>query len=161
MGDIELSMVSFQCEGCGDTLKKPKLDQHKRQCQWAQFTCIDCNTTFQGDQYRSHTSCISEAEKYQKGLYKGPKGGNKKQQQQQNGNAADSPSISVAASAPAAPVDVVAPVVAETSAAATLAAPSAEASTNGVSKKEKKDKKKKRKKDKPSDISRPHLLGNS
>merc|ERR1711939_846770 len=125
---IELSMVSFQCEGCGDTLKKPKLDQHKRQCQWAQFTCIDCNTTFQGDQYRSHTSCISEAEKYQKGLYKGPKGGNKKQQQQQNGNAADSPSISVAASAPAAPV----------------AAPSAEASTNGVSKKEKKDKKKRK-----------------
>ncbi|KND05056.1 uncharacterized protein SPPG_00732 [Spizellomyces punctatus DAOM BR117] len=42
-----------------------------------------CSTTFQGTNYRAHTSCISEAEKYQGALYKGPK----KQQNQQNNNA--------------------------------------------------------------------------
>ena len=47
----------------------------------AYFTCIDCSTTFQGTDYRKHTSCISEAEKYEKGLYKGK---NKQQQQPQN-----------------------------------------------------------------------------
>ncbi|KAI8140890.1 LYAR-type C2HC zinc finger-domain-containing protein, partial [Fennellomyces sp. T-0311] len=54
---------------CGDVVKKPKLDQHGRRCG-ATFTCIDCSTTFQGTSYKSHTSCISEAEKYQKTLYK-------------------------------------------------------------------------------------------
>lgn len=54
-------------------MKKPKLDTHRSQCH-ASFTCIDCSTTFDGPaQYKSHTQCISEAEKYQKGLYKGPK----------------------------------------------------------------------------------------
>ncbi|KAM0750540.1 hypothetical protein T439DRAFT_325610 [Meredithblackwellia eburnea MCA 4105] len=71
-------MVSFQCNGCGDTLKKPKLDQHAGRCRNAQFTCIDCNVDFYGKDYRAHTSCISEAEKYQKSVYKGPK---KNQQQ--------------------------------------------------------------------------------
>ena len=55
-------------------MKKPKLDNHRFQCQSA-FTCIDCSTTFNGPaEYKGHTQCISEAEKYQKGLYKGPKG---------------------------------------------------------------------------------------
>lgn len=99
-------MVSFYCETCCATLKKPKLDQHAQRC-WAQFTCerppfpspgasvrvpgacarlgkasqanesterlttgrsagIDCSTTFQGTDYRAHTSCISEKEKYEK-----------------------------------------------------------------------------------------------
>ncbi|KZV66675.1 hypothetical protein PENSPDRAFT_585001, partial [Peniophora sp. CONT] len=59
--------------GCSDVVKKPKLDQHRNRCG-ASFTCIDCSTTFPGPaQYRAHTSCISEAEKYQKALYKGPK----------------------------------------------------------------------------------------
>jgi hypothetical protein len=61
-----------------------KLDQHKNRCYGAVFTCLDCNTTFQGNDYRQHTSCISEDQKYQKGLYKEKKkkGGEKKQQQQ-------------------------------------------------------------------------------
>ncbi|BGP34482.1 hypothetical protein JCM10296v2_006303 [Rhodotorula toruloides] len=46
---------------------------------------IDCNTTFEGTSYRSHTSCITEEEKYQKSVYKPPKGKKGKQQQQQNG----------------------------------------------------------------------------
>ncbi|KAJ3184657.1 hypothetical protein HDU87_004060 [Geranomyces variabilis] len=66
-------MVSFVCEACQETLKKPKLEQHTYRCQYAQFSCIDCSTTFQGTDYRAHTSCISEAEKYQGALYKGPK----------------------------------------------------------------------------------------
>ncbi|KAI0786637.1 LYAR-type C2HC zinc finger-domain-containing protein, partial [Abortiporus biennis] len=58
---------------CGDTLKKPQLDKHSYQCG-SVFTCIDCSKTFNGQsEYKGHTSCISEAEKYQKSLYKGPK----------------------------------------------------------------------------------------
>ena len=64
-------MVSFSCEVCNDTVIKKKLDQHAQRCRGAYFTCIDCSTTFQGTDYRKHTSCISEAEKYEKGLYKG------------------------------------------------------------------------------------------
>ncbi|KAL1409692.1 hypothetical protein Q8F55_003688 [Vanrija albida] len=84
-------MVSFQCDGCADTVKKPQLDKHRQRC-WASFSCIDCSTTFQNQDYKSHTSCISEAEKYQGALYKGPRKG----QQQNNNNAAakDTPSTS-------------------------------------------------------------------
>ncbi|KAK7692388.1 hypothetical protein QCA50_004013 [Cerrena zonata] len=68
-------MVSFQCDGCSDVVKKPKLDQHRGKCN-STFTCIDCFTTFNGpSEYKGHTSCITEAEKYQKSLYKGPKNG--------------------------------------------------------------------------------------
>jgi len=67
-------MVSFQCDACGDTVKKPKLDQHYQRC-YSSVTCIDCSKTFNSPaEWKGHTSCISEAEKYQKGLYKGPKG---------------------------------------------------------------------------------------
>ncbi|GAA6061415.1 hypothetical protein JCM10212_004473 [Sporobolomyces blumeae] len=71
-------VVSFSCEACGDILKKPKLDQHAGRCRGAYYTCIDCNTTFEGPTgpqgYRGHTSCISEEQKYQKSVYKEPKG---------------------------------------------------------------------------------------
>ncbi len=61
------------CIACSDTVKKPKLDKHYMSCH-SSVTCLDCSTTFAGPaQWKSHTSCISEAEKYQKGLYKGPK----------------------------------------------------------------------------------------
>ncbi|KAI1614181.1 hypothetical protein EDD37DRAFT_466633 [Exophiala viscosa] len=62
-------MVSFQCEGCGDVLTKKKLDSHRNQCR-APFTCLDCMTTFQGTSYKSHTSCITEDQKYQGALYR-------------------------------------------------------------------------------------------
>jgi cell growth-regulating nucleolar protein len=65
-------MVSFVCDRCQDTVKKPKLDQHANSCG-GPFSCVDCSVSFQGTDYRAHTSCISEAEKYQKALYKGPK----------------------------------------------------------------------------------------
>ncbi|KAI6001655.1 hypothetical protein F5J12DRAFT_723559, partial [Pisolithus orientalis] len=59
--------------GCGDIVKKPKLDTHYARCH-APVDCIDCSTTFSAPaEFKSHTSCITEGEKYQKGLYKGPK----------------------------------------------------------------------------------------
>ncbi|CAG8747074.1 23496_t:CDS:1, partial [Dentiscutata erythropus] len=63
-------MVSFSCDQCADVIKKPKLDQHRIKCPITTFTCIDCSKTFVGTSYKSHTSCISEAEKYQKGTFK-------------------------------------------------------------------------------------------
>ncbi|KAI0256333.1 hypothetical protein BJV78DRAFT_457350 [Lactifluus subvellereus] len=68
-------MVSFHCDACTDVVKKPKLDHHYGRCR-ASFTCIDCSATFAGPaQWKGHTTCVTEAEKYQKTLYKGPKKG--------------------------------------------------------------------------------------
>ncbi|KAI9890031.1 MAG: hypothetical protein M1814_004547 [Vezdaea aestivalis] len=68
-------MVSFSCEACGDVLTKKKLDVHRNnRCRDAIFTCLDCMKTFADTEYRSHTTCISEAEKYQGSLYKSQKG---------------------------------------------------------------------------------------
>ncbi|KAI1172789.1 hypothetical protein F4777DRAFT_590282 [Nemania sp. FL0916] len=63
-------MVSFSCEECGDVLTKKKLDPHRNRCRSATFTCIDCMVYFPGTEYRSHTSCITEDQKYQGALYK-------------------------------------------------------------------------------------------
>lgn len=63
----------FSPTACGDVVKKPRLDTHRGRCH-SGFDCIDCHTTFSGPaEYKGHTSCITEAEKYQKSLYKGPK----------------------------------------------------------------------------------------
>ncbi|PSN65607.1 hypothetical protein BS50DRAFT_496882 [Corynespora cassiicola Philippines] len=78
-------MVSFSCENCGDVLTKKKLDPHRNQCYGAYFTCLDCMITFEGTKYRSHTSCISEDQKYQGKLYKEKKP--KTPQHQKNGSA--------------------------------------------------------------------------
>lgn len=57
--------------GCGDVLTKPKLDKHRAMCH-SSFDCIDCSKRFETQtDYKGHTSCISEAEKYQKTLYTG------------------------------------------------------------------------------------------
>ncbi|KAG5190112.1 hypothetical protein JKP88DRAFT_299835 [Tribonema minus] len=70
-------MVFFNCEGCNESLKKAQVEKHVFTCParncWA-VTCIDCNVTFKGDDYATHTTCISEAEKYEKTVYKGNKG---------------------------------------------------------------------------------------
>ncbi|OLN88512.1 UPF0743 protein [Colletotrichum chlorophyti] len=71
-------MVSFSCENCGDVLTKKKLDPHRNRCRGATFTCIDCMVYFPGTEYRSHTSCMSEAQKYQGALYKEKNNNNKK-----------------------------------------------------------------------------------
>ncbi|XP_010548656.1 PREDICTED: UBP1-associated proteins 1C-like [Tarenaya hassleriana] len=61
-------MVWFQCEDCGENLKKPKLPNHFRICSAAKLSCIDCGEIFGQHSVQGHNQCISEAEKY------GPKG---------------------------------------------------------------------------------------
>lgn len=61
-------MVWFQCEDCGDNLKKPKLPNHFRVCSANKLSCIDCGQTFGQQSVQGHTQCITETEKY------GPKG---------------------------------------------------------------------------------------
>lgn len=77
---------------CQDIIKKPKLDQHRSRCHGAYFTCIDCNTTFERTDYRNHTSCMTEAQRYQKGLYRPTKKELKKAKM--NGNAVNSKELS-------------------------------------------------------------------
>lgn len=36
-------------------------------------TCVDCSVTFYGNDYEQHTSCVSEAQKYEGALYKAKK----------------------------------------------------------------------------------------
>ncbi|TIC41356.1 hypothetical protein E3Q06_01577 [Wallemia mellicola] len=64
-------MVSFYCQNCNDTVKKPKLAVHMNRCQ-APVDCIDCSTTFDTQTAKSHTSCMTEEQKYQKNLYQKP-----------------------------------------------------------------------------------------
>lgn len=61
-------MVWFQCEDCGDNLKKPKLLGHFRMCSANKLSCIDCGQVFGQQSVQAHTQCITEMEKY------GPKG---------------------------------------------------------------------------------------
>ncbi|KAJ8598797.1 hypothetical protein CTAYLR_008645 [Chrysophaeum taylorii] len=58
-------MVFFVCEVCNETLKKAKIEGHLRWCPTHGMTCVDCNVTFDRLSYKSHTVCISEAEKYE------------------------------------------------------------------------------------------------
>lgn len=62
-------MVWFQCESCGENLKKPKLQNHFRACAARKLSCIDCGVVFDQQSVQVHTSCVSETEKY------GPKDG--------------------------------------------------------------------------------------
>ena len=67
-------MVFFSCNGCGESLKKQKVEQHSYACSsYTNVSCIDCNVTFAGSEYRKHTKCVSEAERYQGHLYQGEK----------------------------------------------------------------------------------------
>ncbi|KFK40302.1 hypothetical protein AALP_AA3G357400 [Arabis alpina] len=57
-------MVWFQCEDCGENLKKPKLKKHFSICSATELSCIDCGNMFEQDSVQWHTQCITEAEKY-------------------------------------------------------------------------------------------------
>ena len=72
-------MVFFVCEGCNESLKKSQVDSHASRCSSCHsVTCVDCNITFPGDTYRSHTSCVSEAERYERTVYRGVKKGDER-----------------------------------------------------------------------------------
>ncbi|CAI6095692.1 unnamed protein product [Clonostachys chloroleuca] len=79
-----------ELQSCGDILTKKKLDPHRNRCHGATFTCIDCMVHFFGTDYRSHTSCMTEEQKYQGALYKDknkkPKTQNGANQQRNNNN---------------------------------------------------------------------------
>ena len=63
-------MVYFICEGCNETLKKNQVAKHLLKCyQSSKLVCMDCNVSFTNYSYSSHTICITEDEKYMKGLY--------------------------------------------------------------------------------------------
>jgi len=62
------------CNGCQETLKLKAIEVHR--CR-SYFSCVDCGKDFGYDAVRAHNTCMSEAEKYEKTLYK-PKGKGKK-----------------------------------------------------------------------------------
>ncbi|KAL9263760.1 UBP1-associated proteins 1C-like protein [Drosera capensis] len=68
-------MVWFQCEDCGESLKKPKLTTHFHICYATELSCIDCGEEFGQQSVQSHTQCITDALRF-RGLNEkyGPKG---------------------------------------------------------------------------------------
>uniref|UniRef100_A0A096M6D8 Ly1 antibody reactive n=1 Tax=Poecilia formosa TaxID=48698 RepID=A0A096M6D8_POEFO len=58
-------MVFFTCNACGESLKKAQVDKHVMKCRGCQvLSCIDCGKDFWGEDYKNHTKCISEDQKY-------------------------------------------------------------------------------------------------
>ncbi|XP_058119955.1 cell growth-regulating nucleolar protein [Anopheles ziemanni] len=58
-------MVFFICNHCGESLKKQVVDKHVFRCKRdINVSCMDCLKDFLGKSYDSHTTCITEAEKY-------------------------------------------------------------------------------------------------
>ncbi|KAJ6259864.1 hypothetical protein Dda_5508 [Drechslerella dactyloides] len=140
-------------QACNETLAKKKLDQHRGRCRQAVFTCLDCNNTFPGTSYREHTSCISEAQKYERTVYRGEK---KKGKGKQNGGpTVNGATEATAVAEPAAISDdkaeEVAPVIVEESTPEEVKEEVKEKKEKKKDKKDKKEKKEKKdKKDKKS-----------
>ena len=78
-------MVVFTCNACGQSIRKNRVEKHwQTECRNCEvLSCMDCGKDFYGEEYASHTSCISEAEKYQGALFKGEKGGGTKGEKKQ------------------------------------------------------------------------------
>eukprot|EP00800_Vazella_pourtalesii_P023905 TRINITY_DN9957_c0_g1_i1.p1 TRINITY_DN9957_c0_g1~~TRINITY_DN9957_c0_g1_i1.p1 ORF type:complete len:277 (+),score=64.08 TRINITY_DN9957_c0_g1_i1:250-1080(+) len=72
-------MVVFTCNNCGDSLKKNQILKHALQSRGcSSFSCMDCCKDFTLQSYKTHTSCMSEAQRYQGALYEGPEDGESK-----------------------------------------------------------------------------------
>jgi len=64
-------MVWFQCDDCGDSIKKPALKKHfNSSCAAENFSCVDCGQEFTRANVHLHTQCVSEHEKYALGATK-------------------------------------------------------------------------------------------
>ncbi|XP_028151051.2 cell growth-regulating nucleolar protein [Diabrotica virgifera virgifera] len=60
-------MVVFTCNSCGESLRKPAVEKHYNFCRSAKnLTCVDCFKDFRGEEYVTHTKCITEEERYAK-----------------------------------------------------------------------------------------------
>ena len=83
--EFVVKMVSFICSACGQTVRKVQVEKHyQNDCPSCDvLSCIDCGKDFHGDEYVGHTSCITEAEKYQGKLYKPKDKQNKGEHKQQ------------------------------------------------------------------------------
>lgn len=58
-------MVFFNCNGCGEALKKNQVEKHTYRCRQCQVvSCVDCGKDFWGNDYQTHTKCMTENEKY-------------------------------------------------------------------------------------------------
>lgn len=103
-------MVTFSCDSCNDTVKKPKANQHAQRCR-SSLTCIDCSKTFWSGEWGAHNACISEAEAYQGALYKPTKKELKRKAAEQAAESAKATKLVVEtpASAVVAPLDQVLP----------------------------------------------------
>jgi cell growth-regulating nucleolar protein len=58
-------MVYFTCASCGHNFKKNEIERHRFSCRSSMFTCIDCNKDFINDDYKMHTKCVTESERYE------------------------------------------------------------------------------------------------
>lgn len=89
-------------------VKKPKLDQHHNSRCGASFTCLDCSRTFQQPhEWKGHTSCVSEAQKYERSVWQGDKkkkGG--QQQTKQSGSQINNTVATSSAQSPSVQDDV-------------------------------------------------------
>ncbi|XP_041985373.1 cell growth-regulating nucleolar protein [Aricia agestis] len=76
-------MVVFTCGHCGESVNKPKVEKHyltKCRNRSPNLSCMDCFKDFLGNEYESHTKCITEEERYSgKGFQAKEKKGEKKQ----------------------------------------------------------------------------------
>eukprot|EP00798_Chlamydomonas_sp_ICE-L_P002997 gene2997-13011_t len=63
-------MVWFICGDCGDSIKKPKLQNHFYQCGSYCFSCVDCSTVFDRQSAQKHAQCVTEHQKYALGATK-------------------------------------------------------------------------------------------
>ncbi|XP_064483722.1 cell growth-regulating nucleolar protein-like [Ornithodoros turicata] len=67
-------MVTFTCSSCGESVKKNQVEKHYlsrcRSCNM--LTCIDCNKDFWGDDYKLHTKCVTEQQRYGGKDFKAP-----------------------------------------------------------------------------------------
>jgi len=77
-------MVVFECQRCNETVKKPKLEKHLQSCRSECVSCIDCGQRFGWDQWQAHTTCMSEAQKYQGKLFQPKESQNKGKVKQDN-----------------------------------------------------------------------------